>query len=141
MKTEKVILSFIAIIIGLLVTGIIFFLYQTTKIVPPNKIKNIVLLNPTPPPQSSLFLILDSPRDEEVVDKKIVTVSGKTQPDATVVISTNNTDDVITPASNGAFSSSITINDGQNQIEVVAIAPNGQEAHITKTITFSTETF
>lgn len=141
MKTEKIILSFIAIFIGLLAAGIIFFLYQTTKVIPPNKIKNIVFQNPTPTPTNSVVLTLDNPKDEDVVDKKLITVSGKTSPSATVVISTNAADDVVTPSSTGAFSTTVTINDGQNQIEVVAIDANGTETHVIKTVTFSTETF
>lgn len=140
MKTEKVILSFIAILIGLLVTGIIFFLYQTTKIVPQKDIRGISF-NPSPTPSSSLYLSLDTPQDEEVVDRKVVKVTGKTIPQSTVIVSTNSADEVITPSATGTFATTVTIDDGENEIQVFAISPNGEEAQVTRTVTYSTETF
>lgn len=144
MSKEKVVLSFIAVLAGLLVAGIAFYFYQSTKVIPQNKIKNIsVSQEPTPTItiKSNLFLEIDKPKDETVIDKKIITVSGKTLSDAVIIISTNSTDEVVTPAGNGDFSTTINITDGQNQIEITAIAPNGEEQTAIRTITYSTETF
>lgn len=143
MKKEKVVLSFIAVVLGLLVSGVAFYLYQSTKTVPDAKTKTISI-KPSVAPDletSSIFLSLDSPKDESVVDKKIINVTGKTVKDAVVVVSTNIDDEVISPASNGNFSTTVNIEDGQNQIEVTAIAPNGEEEKAIRTVTFSTETF
>lgn len=141
MKTEKVVISFIAVAIGILAAGIIFYLYQTTKTLPSSKIKTVSITPPSPTPALTIFLSLDKPKDEEVFDTKTITISGKTVKDAVIVISNDSTDQVVTPASNGNFSTTTLLEDGQNQIEITAIAPNGEETKITKIITFSTENF
>lgn len=142
MKSEKIILSFIAIVIGILVAGVGFYLYQSTKTV---KITKTISITPAPTSpaykKSSLFLSIDYPVNEEVTDKKVITVSGKTIPDATVLISTPSEDDVVTPTKTGNFSTSMLIQDDENQIEITAIAPSGEETKAVKTVTFSTEDF
>lgn len=141
MKTEKVILSFIATLIGLAVAGGAFYFYQKSKTIPPSAIKTITILSPSPTPKPSIFLSIDSPKDEDVVSKKIITVSGKTIPEAIVTIISETYQDVITPAKNGDFSTTINIDDGQNVIEIRAIAPNGESSKDLRTVTFSTEEF
>lgn len=141
MKTEKVVISFIAVAIGIMVAGVLFYFYQASKTVSEEKQTTIKASSPTPTPQSSIFLTIDEPNNESVVETKTVTVAGKTVPDATVVITTTITQLVVKPAKNGNFSVTVTIEDGENQIDVLAISPTGQEAHEVKTITYSTENF
>ncbi|RJQ36594.1 hypothetical protein C4559_04995 [Candidatus Microgenomates bacterium] len=141
MKTEKVVISFIAVAIGILVAGILFYLYQTTKTIPSSKTKTVTITPLSPTPQASIFLSLDKPKDEEVFDSRTVTIAGKTVKGAIVVISTYANDDVIIPASNGNFSTTATLDDGQNLIEITAIAPSGEEIKTTKVVTYSTENF
>ncbi|MDP3987714.1 MAG: hypothetical protein Q8P80_01060 [Candidatus Levybacteria bacterium] len=141
MKTEKIVISFIAVVIGILAAGAVFYFYQSSKTIPASKSKTVTIAAPTPTPKLSIFLSVDKPKDEDVVDSKTISVSGKTTGQAAVIVSTQSQDQVLTPASNGSFSTTITIEDGQNQVEITAIAPNGEETRITRTITFSTETF
>ncbi len=141
MKKEQVILLFIATVIGILVAGAIFYLYQSTRIVPGNKLKTISISSPPPTPRPSIFLTVGSPIDQEVIDTRTITVSGKTSSDAVVAILTQNSHQMVTPAGNGDFSVTLTISDGQNIIEITAIAPNGEEAKVTRTVTFSSEEF
>lgn len=141
MKTERIILSFVALLAGLLVAGVAFYLYQTTKIIPSSS-RIVSLASPTPPlSTSSIPLSINTPKDEDVTDSKTVTVSGKTSPNAVLIITTSISDQVVTPAGNGDFSATITIENGENLIEIKAIGPNGEEAKVTRTITFSTESF
>lgn len=141
MKTEKIVISFIAVIIGILVAGIAFYIYQSMKVLPPSKLRTISVLQPSPTPQASIFLSLQEPTDEDVVDKKVINVAGKTAPNATVVVSTDTDDQIVTASSVGDFSTTVTIGNNTNTLEVTAIAPDGQEAKAQKTITFSTESF
>ena len=142
MKTEKVVLSFIAVLIGLFASGIAFYLYQSTKTIPQSEIKTISLVSPTPKNEkSNVFLTLNKPKDEEVVSEKTITISGKTTPTATVVIVSEYTEQVITPAKNGDFSTTITLQDKQNYIEIAAIDPSGDEVTVSRTVTYSTESF
>ena len=141
MKKEKVVLSFIATLIGLLVAGVAFYFYESSKTIPKSLVKTIAIVSESPTPKPSIFLTVDEPKDEDVVSKKVITLTGKTIPDAVVSIISEDYQDIITPAGNGDFSTTINITDGQNLIEITAIAPNGESAKLTKTVTFSTEEF
>lgn len=141
MKKEKIIMSFTATLIGLLVAGIGFYLYESSNKVAPKATKTISVAPPLPTPKPVIFLSVDSPKDEEVVTQKVVTISGKTTPDAIVSIISKYHQDIITPSQNGDFSTTLNINDGQNIIEITAFAPNGESVKLTKIVTFSTEEF
>lgn len=142
MKAEKIILSFFALLAGLIVAGVGFYFVQSSQLNKNSQAKtNSTAPSPTPTPASSLFLSIDSPKDRSVVSKKTIQVTGKTQKDAIIVISTPLGDDVITPTQKGDFSATITIDDGENAIYYTAIAPTGEEKQQIQTITYSTEDF
>ena len=144
MKAERILLSFVAVIIGLAAAGGAFYLYQMTKALPNQKIKPPTLssnITPSPTPDSANFLNVDSPKDEQVFDKKLITVHGKTANDATIIVSSENGDEVIKPASNGDFNLTITIPDGTSILQTTAIFANGEEKSVARTVTFSTENF
>lgn len=141
MRFEKVFLSFFAILIGLIVAGIAFYFYQSTKIVSPNSIRTIKLA-PTPTPSAMpLPLAIDSPVDESVTSNPTMTISGTTVPNATVMINTATKDQVIPASSTGTFSTTMTLNDNENRIIITAIDSNGNESQKTITVTYSTEDF
>lgn len=144
MKAEKVILSFIAIIVGLVAAGVAFYFYQMTKTVPAQKDKPIATapnITPSPTPEDAHVFSVDSPKDESVSAKKIITVNGKTETGATIIVSSEDGDQVVTPAANGEFSLTQTIPDGTTVLQITAVFPNGEEKTITRTVTFSTENF
>lgn len=141
MKTEKIVISAIAVVVGIIVAGALFYFYQQTKTIPQNQTKVISVVAPSPMQKPSIFLSVEKPTDEEVVDTKIITVSGKTDPGAIIVITTDAEDQIINPAQNGNFSSSISIDSGSNKIIITAIAKNGEEAKVIRTVTYSTENF
>ena len=141
MKEEKLILSFVAIVFGLLVAGIAFYFFQTTKTVPNANTKTIPFVSPSPTSSPSISLTLDQPKDEEVVDSKKLAISGKTQSNAIVIVITDSSEDVITPLANGEFSTTVNLDDGQNILEIISIAPNGESVTIKKTVTYSQEEF
>jgi hypothetical protein len=144
MKAERVILSFIAVVIGLIAAGVAFYFYQMTKVVPAQEAKPVTLgekIAPSPTPQNDLLLTIDSPQNEEVFDKKVISVTGKTESNATIIISSEGADQVVTPATNGNFSATQTIPDGTTLLTITAIASSGKEKQITRTVTFSTEDF
>ncbi len=101
----------------------------------------MTITKPTPSPKPSIFLQVESPEDEKVVTSKTVKINGKTTPEAIIVISTALGDSVISPTTNGDFSTTTVIEDGANQIEITAIGPNGEEASVVRTVSFSTENF
>jgi hypothetical protein len=141
MKKEKLILSFVAVLFGLLVAGIAFYLFQATKTVPDTSTKTVSLASPTPTSSPSISLTLDQPKDEEVVDSKVLVVSGKTKSNAIVTVITDSSENVITPSAKGDFSTTVSLDDGQNILEVISIAPNGESVTVKKTVTYSLEEF
>ncbi|HEX8931876.1 MAG TPA: hypothetical protein VF810_01850 [Patescibacteria group bacterium] len=143
MKAERVILSFVAVIIGLIAAGAAFYLYQMTKIVP-DKDKTLSLITKmsvSPTPDSANLLTVDAPKDEAVFDKKVITISGKTRSDATIIVNSEDDDQVIKPAANGNFSITQNIPNGTSILHITAVFPNGEENTVTRTVTFSTENF
>lgn len=141
MKKEKIILLIVAGIIGLLITFVGFFIYQSAKKVKPSEIKKITIKNPTPQAQSSVFISVSSPKDDEVVDKRNLTVSGKTIPEAKILIVSQSNQEAAVASRNGDFSADITIDEDENILDIIAIAPNGEIARVKKVVTFSTESF
>lgn len=140
MKQERVILSFIMVVIGLLVAGAAFYFYQTSKVVSTN---SSVSINPSPTeiPKPTIFLSINSPINEIVVSNKTLIISGKTLPQATVIIVTNSDQLVVEPSSQGDFSTTITLENDQNLIRMFALSPNGETVTVQRTVTYSTTSF
>jgi hypothetical protein len=141
MKQERVILSFIMVLVGLLVAGALFYFYQSTKTVSPSTTTITNTITPTPTPKAKIYLILNAPSDETVVDNKTLLISGRTNPGATIIIVTASDQQVIQPSSQGDFSTTATLDDGQNLIEINSVLPSGETTLIKRTVTYSTEDF
>lgn len=144
MKAEKIILSIFAVIVGLITAGVAFYLYQMTKTIPPSKQQTLSIkteITPTPTPNNEIFLTIENPKDESVVNNKTINISGKTAPKATIIVSSKINDQIVTPAANGNFTLNDTISDGTNIIQITAVFPNGEEKKVIRTVTYSTETF
>lgn len=144
MKAEKVVLSFVAVLVGLVAAGIAFYLYQATRTLPASQTKPIAVV-PTPTTAQTTdkdhVLKIDNPKDEAVFDKKLITISGKTVSGTTIIVATEDNDQVITPAGNGDFTTTQSIPDGTSLLNITAIFPDGVEKKETRTVTFSTESF
>lgn len=141
MKKEKIILSVSAVFIGILVAVGAFFLYQSSKKIKPTELKTITVNNTSPTPASGLFLTIDSPKDEEVVDKRTIKITGKTVPDAKIIILTENNEEAAIPTKDGNFSTDINLGNDENIIEISAIAPNGEIVKVKRIVSYSTESF
>jgi len=144
MKTEKVILSFVAVFVGLIAAGIAFYLYQSTKTVPTDQTKPSaiqVTKAPTQPIAGTDTFTIDTPTEQQVFDKKLITIKGMAVKDATITVSTDDSDQVVQPADSGSFTLTQTIPDGTSIIEFTAIFPDGSEKKIDRTVTFSTKNF
>jgi hypothetical protein len=146
MKAEKVILSFVAVFVGLIAAGIAFYLYQSTKVVPADQTQPAATQITKAPAalgtttNADTFTI-DEPSDQQVFDKKLITIKGTAVKGATITVSTDDNDQVVQPADNGDFTLTQTIPDGTSLIEFTAIFPDGTEKKIDRTVTFSTKNF
>lgn len=141
---ERIVIVFIAVVVGLLITTLGFFLYESSRDIAGQELKKPVSqkTNGMPAPKKEeLLLTVNEPADEGVVDRRTITVKGSTKSDNVIVISTNQEDIVATPASDGKFSASIMIDAGTNKLITRAISPSGQSTIDERTITYSTEKF
>lgn len=136
---ERVVIVLIAIALGIFVTTLVFFIYQQTKIVPKTNTSANSKIKQTP--KEKYFLSIEEPKDESLTEKRTIEVKGKTNPENTILISTNQEDVVAMPASDGKFSATITIDAGANNLIVRSVTPEGEEKTDTRTVTFSTEEF
>lgn len=118
MFKERILIIFLAIVLGVISSIGLFYLYQKTKVITP---ETITSKEQSPPELPSFFLNIESPNDEAVFDKKIVQLQGKTANDATVIISGEDRELVVEPALDGSFSTNITLLDGVNEVEISAI--------------------
>lgn len=138
---ERIVIIFIAVTLGLLATTIAFFLYESAKPAKmvqtkePKKITKII------PPIQKLALTVTDPKNETITTKRTVTVKGETQPENTLIISSNQEDVTISPASNGTFSTTIAIDAGVNKLIVTTIDPEGNSQRETRIVSFSSEEF
>lgn len=141
MKKEKILLLFIASVVGLMVAGMIFYIYESSKDISSSKLKKVAVIAPTPTPKPSIYLNVSSPKNEEVLDKRILTVSGKTLPNANIFTLSPIDESAGQATSEGDFSLTLNLDDDQNIIRITAIAPNGETISEARIVTFSTENF
>lgn len=142
MKTEKIVLSFIAVLIGVLVAAAAFYLYQSTKIVKTSQIKQATeKVTPTPAAKPTFSFSVETPTEGKVVDKRAIQLSGKANSDAILVVSTDDEDKIVVPTISGTFTTTVNLTDGENLIRITAFLPNGQETTIKKVVTFTSESF
>lgn len=142
MKKERVILSFIALLIGLAVAGGAFYVFQQMQ-TSDGEVKNDTVVSiPDPTPvDSSHLLSIEKPKNEEVISSQTVSVSGKTLPDTVLVVQTDSGEDVARSSSNGSFQFSIDVDDGVNVFNVTALFADGTQKSELRTITYSEEDF
>jgi len=143
---ERIIIVFVAVIIGLVLTTVGYLIYQSfqTPSTPSTdttttKSEQQTQLSPTP--DKSFFITITEPQPESITDKRTVTISGTTNPGNTVIISSNQDDVVAEPKADGTFSTSITINAGPNVIVARAMNDKGESVEETRVVTFVSEDF
>lgn len=139
MLKEKIVLISLAILAGTVATVSLFYLYQKSKVIIPQKTqegkpKEEVATS------KALFLTMESPEEEKVFDKRLIPITGKTLNFATVVISSEDNELVLKPALDGSFSANVTLLDGVNVIEIMAITRE-EIVREKRTVAFSTESF
>lgn len=141
MRKEKIILSIIAATVGILVALGAFFFYQSTRTLRDSQIKKITIESPTPNPEKGLFLNIISPKDEEVVTNRVVKVNGKTMPNAKIVIISDSTQEAAVADKDGNFSTSITLSENENILQITAVSPVGENIKAERVVTYTIESF
>lgn len=97
-----------------------------------------VQVQPTPTPEA-FTLVITSPEDNSVVAESEISVEGKTQPGATVVIQYDEGETVLIADENGSFASPVELVAGANTIVVSAFDEEGEGNEKALTVVFSTQ--
>jgi len=139
-KKEVIIAIVIGFALGLVITFGIWTANQALKQqpqlekpTPSEEVKTI----PTPAPEE-LSLALTSPEDNSISSEEKIEVSGKTAPEATVIILYQGGEKIIQADEGGNFSSEITLVGGANEIKITAYDQNGNEVSKTLNVVYST---
>lgn len=139
---ERFVIVVVALIAGLFITLAGFFIFQAAKKSPDsNSQSDISNATPTEIPEGSIYVKISEPANESLTQKRTLQVKGATNPNNTIVVSTNQEDVTAKPTNDGQFSVTIEIDAGANVILTRAIAPNGDSVEDSRTVTYSTEEF
>lgn len=129
MKLEKDVL--IAIIVGLVVGGVVAFLFFfLPKIFPKTSRQPPVTQEEqlSPPTATSAFLTLENPTDGAIFTEGETLISGKTQAGALVAIVSSVDEAVVETDSEGHFEAEIALEEGANEIIITAYQDQKEEA-------------
>lgn len=145
---ERLIIVFVAVIIGLVLTTVGYLVYQSfqeqtppTDITPQQATTETAPVTSPTPNINEFHVIITEPKPEAITDKRTVLVKGSTNPGNTVIISTNQDDVVAEPKEDGTFSTTVTINAGTNILIARAMDAQGNTTEDTRVITFVAEEF
>lgn len=139
MRKEVILAIIIGFALGLVIT---FGIWTANKALTKNKTQTpdqetttqVDVVTPTP----SFFLEVSSPEDQSLSNEAKITLSGKTQPGATVVVAYETAEDIVDADENGAFASNITLVAGTNEIIITAFDANGNQVNKTVNVVYST---
>lgn len=130
----------IAIIAGLLLGVLIGFgVWRANKFLAPKQENKHGAPEVKETAGGAIDLLIYSPEDNIVVAKDAVEVDGKTNASATVVVLANMGEIIFTAGKDGKFSQEVRLENGANEITVVAYSDRGEEARKTLTVVYSTE--
>lgn len=135
LSTKVFIISHILILsAGLIFFGGLYYILYDYKFKPQSQIYQPVTKEPT-----SFILEVGSPEDEILIFEDNIVVSGKTGPDAAVIISNQVNDAGLQADKNGQFSKVFPVSVGANLIEITAIDKEGNSKTVTKSVYYSQE--
>ncbi len=144
---ERIIIVLIALVFGLAVTTLGYFIYQSAKNLPEDSQKITAINskntkgNQTQIDNNQVYLTITAPDSDSITANRTIQVKGKTNSENTILISSNLEDIVAKPSQLGEFVATVTIDAGTNKLVTRAVAPNGEEKIDTRIISFTTEDF
>ncbi|KKS52184.1 MAG: hypothetical protein UV19_C0023G0004 [Parcubacteria group bacterium GW2011_GWA2_42_28] len=151
MKKEFVVAIFLGLVVGLLiVVGIViarqaFEKHQagsddTNKSSPISTSLSSGTPTATPTPLKHSITI-DQPDNNSVASSSELMISGKTTPQSTIAIVSEKNEYFTSADEAGLFSQKIELITGVNEIKMVSLAPNEEQAEITLTVVYTTAEF
>lgn len=137
MKKEVMLAIGLGAVLGLLIAFGIYNANQAIK----NTKKQIEAkkINASASPNQTEFpLLINQPENNLVFDTNEATISGKTEPEATVAVMAENDQDLLTSDNQGLFSTVVNLVSGLNEIKITVLNKNGQQQEKTLNLFYST---
>jgi hypothetical protein len=139
MRKEIIIAIGIGFILGLIIT---FGIYRANRALKQQKTPNNNLPtngNPSSPlPSPLVFLEIIEPENHSVVNKSKITVSGKTDPKASVVFLSEDDEDLVLADEEGVFSGEVPLVSGANEIKIISLSKSGEKQEKILSIVYTT---
>lgn len=139
MNRDALLATLIGLGMGLFITGIIVIGPNLFKLLPKLSFPKITLpvsqpaiTTPTTTPLTYSFSV-DSPLSDAILSNSELLVSGKSYPDARVVVQSTLEEDVVLTDGNGSYAGKVTLSEGKNDIIVTSYSDSKIE-QITVTI-------
>lgn len=135
LSTKTFIISHIAILLsGLIFFGGLYYILYQEKFQPAQIDYNPVTKEPV-----SLFLEVSAPEDEILVYEDNIIISGKTCPDCTVIITSQNNDAGLQASKGGEFNKVFQLTPGANVVEITVFDPEGISKTVARSVYYSKE--
>lgn len=139
MRKEVLIAIIIGFALGLVITFGVWTANRAIKETAPQKEGSTEeVKEPTPTPAPQLPLIVTTPKDNSIIDEEKIEVTGKTAPQAIVVILYQEGEKILEADEKGNFNTEITLVGGDNKIEISAHDQEGDEITQILTVVYST---
>lgn len=135
LSTKTFIISHAVILsLGLLFFGGLYYILYEDQFRKPDQNYNPVTKEP-----QSFILEVKSPEDDTLTYDPTLIVSGKTGPDAAVIVTSGENDLGFQSGPDGQFSKVFNLSGGANIVEITAFDPQGNSKTITKSIYYEQE--
>lgn len=141
MRKEVLIAIIIGFALGLVITFGVWTANRAIKETAPQEegpAEEVEVEEPTPTPIPQLSLTITAPKDNSISNEEKIEVSGKTAPQAIVVILYQEGEKILEADEKGSFDTEITLAGGANEIEISAHDQEGNETTQILTVVYST---
>ncbi len=113
------------------------YIFLQSKSVPDSTNKTPSVTSASNIPQiAPLDLVIESPNENTLAEGKKINVKGKTSPNTTVVIYTDDNDTTIESDESGEFEGNIDLNNGINSLTVSAFREDGSQKSSTMDVVY-----
>lgn len=135
MKKEVILAIVIGLVMGLFITyGIYLSQRSKEQAQTITTTEELEVEEPTPGPEINGKLTIFNPEDEIITDSQTTQVTGKTNPNAFVIVFVNNDPIILQADETGSFSKEVSLDSMANLIKIHAIDETGEHHTTQRTV-------
>jgi len=141
MRKEVIIAIVLGFVLGLLITGGIWWTTKSSPTDVSNQSSDISL-TPSPSPteflSKEILLKINEPDNESIIETASVKLKGETLPQAVVVIIYPEGENIVEADNEGNFESTVALKGGANEIKIIVYDEGGSKKEEILTLVYST---